>query len=215
MCTFYDPKNDLIIRDVPKGGSTTLRAWYGAYVYGGQIQIHKTNVDGYVRNGGSNAPRLIQDKHYHVDIYKEVDAKEKIAVKRDPVDRFVSCFVDKVVREQKVNCGGFDDFINNFDKYVVNNNDYSGWKGVQHNFVWYHFAPQVELLGPSAKEYTHVFDIKEVGTSVKEYLEDKWSMKFPALHMRDASSLKKPEVTTQQRDKIMEIYREDYEAGWC
>ena len=61
--------------------------------------------------------------------------------------------------------------------------------------------------------YDLVFDVKEVGTKVKTFLEKKLEIELPKLHTRKQS--KKPEVNGEQIEKIKEIYAIDYKNGWC
>lgn len=210
MSTFYDPKANFIVRDVPKGGSTTLRGWYAQYLFGKPPTLSRTKMKDYYVNSGIG--HLMQNG-YKVDLYSPFEG-ESIAIKRDPVSRFLSCYMDKVVSEGFLNGCSVDELLDNWESLIVNDDNRDGWKQ-PYNIVWFHFTPQTTFLGTDKTEYDRVFDIKDLGTSLKEYLEDRWSIKLPELHCRNTSSMKKVELTTKQTDKIMAIYNEDYVAGWC
>ena len=59
-----------------------------------------------------------------------------------------------------------------------------------------------------------MFDISEVSTNLKSYLEDKWDIGLPDLHARNSGNGRKFDLTTRQINKVKEIYREDFENGW-
>ena len=80
--------------------------------------------------------------------------------------------------------------------------------------MWYHFAPQFKQFGKDLSYYDQVFDISEMNTSVKEYLEDKWKIDLPQLHTRKGNSTS-IKLTEYQIKRIKDIYKEDYRIGWC
>ena len=56
--------------------------------------------------------------------------------------------------------------------------------------------------------------MSEVGTKLKEYLEDKWKVSLPNLHARNSGGRRKFDLTTSQIRKLEEIYKEDFNNGW-
>ena len=73
----------------------------------------------------------------------------------------------------------------------------------------YHVLCVLDLLC-----YEKVFDVKEVNTKLKKYLEDRWDIGLPQLHARN-NGLNKFDLTTSQIKKIKTIYNQDYKNGWC
>ena len=82
--------------------------------------------------------------------------------------------------------------------------------------MWYHFAPQTRQFGTDRDYYTHVFDISEVGTTYREYLNDKWGTDLPILHTRNSTkaNFDKAVLSPTQIERIQKFYEEDYTAGW-
>ena len=210
MATYFDKKHDFIIREVPKCGSTTIRSW----IYYSQVNnLQLVRAPGYEEfyYEDDKIYQHISQNGYVMDVFSEYEG-ESICIKRDPVKRFISCYADKIVREKWLNVS-LSDFIDNFEKYVDVNAKHKQHH-TEYGFIWYHFAPQVNQLGPSRDNYTHVFDIKELSTTAKEYLEDKWKIQLPELHCRNNKRYTF-RLSPKQIAKVEEIYSVDYQAGWC
>ena len=209
MATFFDNKNNFILRDVPKGGGTTIRNWIGYYLTGELKLVAADSQKVFYYNDDSVA-KHIKTNGYVMDLYTPYDG-DAVCVKRDPVERFISCYADKIMREGwlKVSLG---DLIDNFDEYVDINAEHKQG-GTDYGFIWYHFAPQVHQLGPSKDNYTQVFDINEM-SDLREYLQDKWSIELPELHCRN-NKRRAFRLSPKQISKVEEIYKDDYNAGWC
>jgi len=211
MATFFDPKNDFIVRDVPKGGGTTIRSWVGVYLLKRELTLRPYGYSDYLLNVDPHFSH-IHTMGYKIDIYSEFSG-ESICITRDPVERFISCYRDKVIKEGMLRIS-IDDLLDNWDSIIVNDDNHSGWDH-EYNYAWYHFAPQVHQLGPSRDNYTKVFDISEMSTGVRSYLEDKWKTPLPELHTRNSKSGRKIVLTEDQIRRVKEIYKDDYQAGWC
>lgn len=192
-----------------KVGSTTLRNWI-YYKLKGKFQLVK-NGD-YIFDVG-DVPITVRSNGYVLDLYEDSDL-ESVCIKRDPVKRFLSCYKDKILKEKF--CGGvdLDTFLDRYDEFVdVNAEPMLG--DSKYGFVWYHFCSQTKQLGADKSVYHKVFDISEVDTGVRTYLESKWKIELPTLHCRSSKGMHSSfEVTTKQIDRIKEIYREDYDNGW-
>lgn len=207
MGLFTDPNNNFTLYDVPKGGGTTIRSWItyagtGEYQLAGSPEYYHESPKAY---------QLLEDWGYESVFFRAVGG-DRVCVKRDPVERFVSCYKDKVVNEGRIPGISVNDLLNNFDE-IIHENDLPHPSNNEIGYLWFHFAPQVEQLGRDYSYYTHVFDINEVGTGLKKYLESKWDIVLPDLHCRNNKST--IELTEQQVSKIKDIYAEDYITGWC
>jgi hypothetical protein len=209
MATFFDNKNNFILRDVPKGGGTTIRNWIGYYMTGELKLVASDPTKDFYYNDDSVA-KHIKSNGYVMDLYTPHDG-DAVCVKRDPVERFVSCYADKIMREGWLKVS-LSDLIDNFDTYVDKDADHKQG-GTDYGFIWYHFAPQVHQLGPSRDNYTKVFDINEM-SDLREYLQDKWSIELPELHCRN-NKKRAFRLSPKQIAKVEEIYKDDYQAGWC
>lgn len=211
MGYFIDNEKNFIAYDVPKGGGTTLRAWIGYHLLG-EAQM-EGEQDGYYVCSPQFSQKLLHHANYTLDWFNPYDG-ERVCVKRDPVKRFVSCYRDKVLKEGQYGKASVDQILDNFDR--LKEIDHPHGHNTKIGYNWYHFAPQVNHLGFDKDYYTHVFDISEVGTGLREYLNDKWGTDLPDLHARDSTKIKgnTVELTPKQISRVEELYHEDYNAGW-
>ena len=190
----------------PKTGGTTIRSWL-VFSETDTLEI-QDNGNGYVTQNGIGQ-QLITNMGYWYKGFKEVNSSCKVCVKRDPVSRFLSCYTDKILRERIVDLS-IDDILNDWDSLKTGRGDPLN-PGTY--YLANHFLPQTYYLGDNKKYYDIVFDVKEVGTKVKTFLEEKLEIEIPELHTRKQE--KKPELTEDQVEKIKEIYAVDYKNGWC
>lgn len=208
MSYFTDPNNNFNIYDAPKCGSSTIRAWI---YYAGTGDLHLQKIAGDYYTGGNNETSQLNEWGYKLDYFMELPG-ESICIKRDPVSRFISCYQDKVLKEGKLNRISIDNLLENFEE-IIRSNDHPHMSNPKVNFLWYHFAPQAELFGKDQSYFSRVFDLSEVGTGLKTYLENKWEIELPEVHCRKraGSSIS---ITEEQKNKIKEIYSIDYDCGW-
>ncbi len=206
MSYFTDSENNFTVYEAPKNGGTTLRLWI---CYAGTGEIIKSSDSEYYA-GTEQTYQLLKEWGYKNKKFKKKTG-ERVCIKRNPIDRFVSCFYDKAIKEGRIKTD-IDTFLDNFadeiEKSTPTMND------DKTNFLKFHFAPQSWHFGDSLDYYDHVFDISEVSTKLKSYLEDKWNIGLPDLHARNSGNGRKFDLTTRQINKVKEIYREDFENGW-
>lgn len=207
MSYFIDQGNDFTVFEAPKNGGTTLRLWI---YYAGTGDLVKSSDSEYYAGTGKTYEQL-QEWGYVNGPYNETTTKESVCIKRDPVDRFISAFYDKIIKEGRVRVT-LDDFINNFDE-VLDNSKMKMNDG-KTNFMRFHFQSQTYHFGNDPSQYTKVFDLKQVGTGLKSYLEDKWSISLPPLHARNNGGGRRFDLTPSQIDKVKTIYSDDYKNGW-
>lgn len=185
---------------VPKCGSRTIIAW-------------KALIDN---------PELINKKpdwfqesrkkvEYHeirslVKVTRSIDFPIKFCVVRDPVDRFLSAFVNRVLFHKTIpnikDDISFDEFLSTYDENI-NTEAYSKFKS--------HIEPMVHFLGPNSEFYTHIFNLREIN-NVKKLLEDTYQIQLPDLHLQQSGGINKPVPTTEQIAWIREKYQQDYYA---
>ena len=209
MGMLLNPQHNFTIYDVPKGGGTTIRSWID-YAETGQTllkELHK----GYVSQNGQSYQRL-KDR-YNVCWFQPTTGK-KIAIKRDPIKRFISCYKDKIIREGrdcKTHGWSVDKILDEYNRLP---NHWRKHGKTPIGYLYYHFAPMVQHLGKDPSYYDQVFWLSEMDTKVKEYLEDMWKIKLPNLHCRNQKYSNPLNLTKKQKNKIREIYSIDYNI-WC
>ena len=207
MGYFIDEHNKFTVHNAPKIGSTTIRSWI-AYAGTGSLQLYGS--DQYYHEN-TQAFKLPNEWGYTHDWFKEIEG-ESICVKRDPVKRFISCYDDKVVKENRLPGISLDKFLDN-PWEIIDNMDKPLEENKSIGYLYYHFAPQTMHLGENIDYYTHVFDISEVNTLCKKYFEQKWSITIPDLVCRSNPN-KKTTLTDEQISKVKAIYDQDYKIGW-
>jgi len=207
MGYFIDEQNNFTVYNVPKIGSTTIRSWI-AYAGTGQLQLQGS--DQYYHEN-TQAFKLLNEWGYTCDWFKVIEG-ESICVKRDPVKRFISCYDDKVVKENRLPGVSLDEFLDDMWN-IIEEKDVPLEDNPSIGYLYYHFVPQAKHLGESRDYYTHVFDISEVNTLCKKYFEKKWDITIPGLVCR-SNPKKKTTLTDDQVAKVKAIYDQDYQIGW-
>lgn len=217
MGYFTDHSKKFTIYDIPKGGGTTIRSWIKYKENHGDL-IFVECKNGYMFDK-SNSSKIVG---YKLDWFNPIEG-ERVCVKRDPIERFVSCYNDKIIRENCMSYRGWkgkppilDDFIQNFDSYIkkYDINHIGSTSNKKLNYLYHHFAPAYTILGDRLDYFNIIFDMDQINTDLKKYLEDKWDIKLPDYHTRKQVN-KKTEMSDESLMKLKHMYRKDYEIGWC
>ena len=154
------------------------------------------------RSFENNAPG-VYNKTRTFEEYKNelLSADIRIALWRDPIDKFVSGYYHTMFSDANKNLWktppGLTNFLKDFDYYIHNPN------------VQDHCESNTKRLGADQSVYTHVFRYKEVH-KIAELLG------VPALntHHRKDNTMRAGPTKTQQL-RIKQIMLEDYVNGWC
>jgi hypothetical protein len=129
----------------------------------------------------------------------EVEADIKFCIVRDPVDRFLSAYLNRIVHHGEMPFVEFDDFVDNFyEKY------YRFDKNIHH-----HFRPQVDFIGHSPSYYNRIFLFNEI-PSVCEFLSEIMGKQIKLEHKQVTKGGEKPIPTESQIDSIKSFYEDDY-----
>lgn len=209
MSYFHDPSANLAIYEAPKVGGTTLRLWIAYRLTG---ILFRSSLDSYY-TGTTEMTKLLVEAGYLHDGFASVDCPSRICVKRDPVERFASCFQDKIVKDYKLGIS-VTDFLDRFEEIIFEDNVPVAIYGMPR--LAFHFMPQTYHFGSDPSYYEHVFTLSEMSFGVKEYLEQKWNLKLPDLHARNAGRPSENlALTEQEKQRVRKIYEVDYCHGWC
>ena len=130
-----------------------------------------------------------------------LDADIRIALWRDPVDKFVSGFYHTMSNPANKNLWIKSPSLKNFLKDI---NVYR-----QNPNVADHCETNTARLGPDQSVYTHIFEYKQVHKIAH-------LLGVPALdthHRRD--NIMRAGPTDLQRLRIRQVMLEDYANGWC
>ena len=132
-------------------------------------------------------------------LFMEVEADIKFCIVRDPVDRFLSAYLNRIVHYGDVPFVEFDDFVDNFyEKYYRFDNN-----------IHHHFRPQVDFIGHSSSYYNKIFFFNEM-SSVPEFLSEIMGKSIESEHEQRTKGGEKPIPTKSQIDSIKSFYQDDY-----
>lgn len=210
MSYFVDHSSSLALYEAPKNGGTTLRIWL-AYRLTGQLFLSASSSSYYT--GTAEMTRMLNEAGYNHGKFKQSECLNKICIIRDPVQRFISCYMDKIIKEGKMNIS-ISEFLNRFDDIMSQDNQIVEAYGTSK--LDFHFRPQVFHFGQNKNYYSHVFTVNQISTELKDFLETHWRLKLPDIHARNSLELKESiDLSKEIEAKIRNIYAVDYQAGWC
>jgi hypothetical protein len=209
---FVDLSCNFAIYNAPKGGGTTLRSWI-YFAKTGEMAVTDEG-NGYI-NQGQKTFKYLADIGYEVCNFIPWSIGPSVCIVRNPVDRFISLYMDKVVREKK--CGdphpSFREFCRNFAT-IIQTNDHAHGANPALNYLEHHFSPLSLIFGEDKGYYDKIFDISEINTLVKPYLEKQWGLELPSLHCRRANQKEKIIPDKEELRFIEEIYEVDLSLNW-
>lgn len=208
MGYFADLANDFTIYESPKSGGTTLRLW----IHYLQTRDQVPDRDQTYYAGNKATLESMRKVGYVSSFFSPSTTGRNICLKRDPVARFVSCYQDKVIRENRLRRMSLDVFLDDFDRVLER--DRATMNDKVTPYLKYHFAPQTMQLGTSRSYYDEIYDTSELSTRVKPVLENLWNLRLPEVHARNQAGAKL-KLTEDQIHRVKEIYAIDYETGWC
>lgn len=209
MSYFFDQASNLALYEAPKNGGTTLRLWL-AFKLTGNLYLSDPSASYYT--GTTEMTNLLLKSGYCHRPFKPSGCQYSICIKRDPIDRFVSCFQDKIIKE-----GGLDISVTEFlDQYEsIIDADTTIIELYSMSKLSFHFQPQTYHFGADLNSYDRVFRVDEINTGLKSYLEDKWQLSLPPLHARNAGSPSKAiDLSESDKQRIRDLYSMDYRHGW-
>lgn len=178
---------------------------------------HGRNFEKYIDSAGK--------KHnIHNTVYPTLNTSEddwscaenlyRIAVVRDPVDRFISAYHSRVVHfkelsEAKIDLGkaallgvspdpDLNDFIDNLELYRI----LSG--SIKH-----HTDPQTFFLGHSLEYFDRVYRFEELQT-LETDLRERTQLPLLLPHMLKTTATENPSISAKRIRRIVEFYSGDY-----
>lgn len=136
------------------------------------------------------------------ETWKDIeDCDIKIVVVRDPVERLISVYNDRIIKRNRDN---LQTKIKNFDYFVCNLNDLRE----ESRHLYNHSQPQVEYIGTNTDRFTHIIKTDELANIFPTILGIPTTKIF---HLKKTTK-KFPDIilSTQIKNKIYEYYKEDY-----
>jgi hypothetical protein len=203
--------NDIDIRICLKNGYTTLRAVWTCCYDPSFYKISKNNIttpSTLYRYNQAMLKQDIWDQPFRRGSYR-------IAIKRDPVQRFISAmsYLDEVKIEPN--------FANDKKSYIdltnVNKNDINSVLDAFDNQTLRdeHFFSQSYFMG-HPDQYDKVYDITEMA-ELLSWLTKKCNPKYPITDIwqnKTKNTDSRIELTDSQTLRIIKLYAKDYANGW-
>lgn len=200
--------------DAPKNGGTTVRMWL-KYAEGGMPEDFVS--DGYYTLAKVGLPRAWVDTvMVEQPFFRPGEAgKLRWCISRDPVDRFISAYSDKILLEGLASWSVeacLDMLETGEMEKIARSQQRTPYKQAA-----CHLLGQCVWFGQEKAYFDYVFNITEMD-HVREFCEDNvFRMKLPAFHGRDQShsGIDRVALSIVQRGRVEKIYADDYRAGWC
>jgi len=128
----------------------------------------------------------------------------RIAILRDPIKRFVSCYNDRIVNKNKQ---GTRDYVTDIEYFITNINEIRS-KSLD---IKNHSQLQYSSIGP-IDMYTNIFTITQLDTEFKKLIESySDTNNIPLFRNKHSNKAPKLELTNNQISRIKDIYAVDYQ----
>lgn len=191
----------------PKCASRTILGWIALIENPNLIQEHpeyfkSSSKEGYhgIRNLLSLYPNT--PHYWHQNPVPIVSSNYRFCVIRNPIERFISGFINRAIFLKSVSLASGDidleTFIDKFDYIESNSVD-----------IYHHFMPQYYFYGELDKFHC-VYKMNEI-YNLKEYLEKTFNITLPNLHLNTNGDIKKPFLNDDQKNWIRNKYAIDYQ----
>lgn len=133
---------------------------------------------------------------------KDSYGRTKFCVVRDPIERFVSAYCDRVLRYGRKELESFPT-ISSLVQSLHSLEDFASLK--------HHVRPLVDFYGVEPQRYEQVFRFCEIA-KLKNFLEERMNQKLPDLRLQSCEKIEKPTLTDEDRAILQGFYAEDYKV---
>ena len=203
-------KHKFSYMSVPKVACTSLKHFFFEIENGFPFSPYKTNGKHRdIHNAG------YPSRVYEREVHPQMKDHWKVAVVRDPVDRLLSCYANRVlgykclsniaISEEDREAGVVPDpdlktFIGLFWRY----------RQISHE-IYHHALPMVSYLGNDPKYYDVIYPISEVGRLAEDVAAKVGTV--PALKRMQTSGTKidRTMLNERQIEKVKRIFAKDYD----
>jgi hypothetical protein len=179
----------------PKCASRTILGWM-AFVQKPSIQENIEFRDSFLLGDYPKITRTTKEVPF-----SEIRNQLKFCVVRDPVDRFVSAYKDRVLRYQREEVSVFPTI-----QHLLS--DLQGAK--KFRTLFHHLKPMVSFYGENPGIFDWVFSFSRLN-EVRDFLASEYDVPLPQLHLQSSSKVETPELAPDEVTFIQELYAPDYE----
>lgn len=131
--------------------------------------------------------------------FKKKQANVKMCIVRDPVERFVSGYSNRVLFHNDIEPIEFDVFVSKFDKF---------YKTVP--IIKHHFTPQAWFIGNEPEYYTKIFFVNEMRSAI-DFVSNFFETEPIYIRNQTGGNNLKPTPTEKQIEFIKKFYQDDYQ----
>jgi hypothetical protein len=200
--------------DAPKNGGTTIRLWL-KLAEGGLPEAF--DATGYYSLAGLGRPQAWMDTVMsHSPFFAPgLSGSHRWCIVRDPLERFISAYTDKILREQLA-AWSVDQCIEMLASGEMLQLARHAASRPQRRAAC-HLLAQSTWFGSSRRYFHTVFQLSSMHL-VKAFCEEHvFQMALPAFHARNQSCtpIHRISLTQSQADRLSDVYQSDYDAGWC
>jgi len=192
---YAENSGTLVYFHAPKCASRTILAWLTLSEYPKLLQEQPALFDPFCLGDYPQFSRIIPE----IPLC-EVKERKAFCIVRDPVERFISAYSDRVLRYKREEFTAFPEIsslINNLDKLE------------SFPVLAHHLRPMRSFYGDDLDRYHRVFSFNDLG-SVKRYLEQSLSATLPELKLQSCERLEKPVLSSNETSFLRDFYAEDY-----
>ena len=119
---------------------------------------------------------------YHLLQYVDI----RLCIISDPVERFISAYINRVVHRKQMPYVDFDNFVENFPVYYK-----------KHGSINWHLSQQSRFIGNDMSYYTHIYDVSEI-SKVAKLLTDLSGTNVNPIREQSSKKYEKPILTKDQ-----------------
>lgn len=184
MSKIYEKNSkSFVYHPAPKCGCSTMK----------EVILRANGIDGRWKPAQEFPHRFIPCVKFN-----EVKADVKMCVVRDPIERFISGYSNRVLFHKDIKPIEFNKFVDNFEYF---------YKKVP--IFRHHFTPQTWFVGKDPKYYTNIFFVNEMSDAI-DFVSDFFEVEPVYVRNQTGGSNLKPIPNEKQKEFIRDFYKEDY-----
>lgn len=146
--------------------------------------------------------------------HKAIEDHVRLAVVRDPIARFLSCYSNRVVHHQELSFNKAGPRLKKFglkpDPTLAEFANQFGIYRKCSESIRHHTAPMSNFLGKNAEYYTEIYNLKDIGACVDRISAIVGRPLELGRHQTGGPKMSESDLTPAQIDKLKQFYAVDY-----